>query len=303
MKIHPKEPERLHLARLPTPVLQADRLANHVGIEQLFFKRDDLTGLATSGNKVRKLEYVVAQALDADADALVTVGGVQSNHCRATAAVAAQLGLHCRLLLRSDDPAPPTDGNLLLDDLFGAEMSFHPVSEFNGQRDAIVSAAMQELRDAGRKPFFVELGASIPFGNWGFIRCIHELVEQLGKEAHIDIYCATGSGGTQAGLILGKALFDCQSWNVYGVPVCDDVAYFQKTIRQLERDTNEQFGLNIDESLTPINLIDGFKGAGYGIPTAEAIELIRACASRRIAAGPCLHIQGAGRYAGLAWRK
>ena len=192
--------------------------------------------------------------------------------------MAAQLGMHCRLELRSDDPAPPTDGNLLLDELFGAEIRFHPVAEFNGQRDAIVYAAMQELRDAGREPFFVELGASIPYGNWGFIRCLHELAEQLGTAAPVDIYCATGSGGTQAGLILGKALFDCQSWNVYGVPVCDDVAWFQKKIRQLERDTNELFGLNIDESLTPINLIDGFKGAGYGIPTAEAIELIWACA-------------------------
>lgn len=278
MKIHPNEPQRLKLARLPTPVIRADRLAEHLGIDRLYFKRDDLTGLATSGNKVRKLEYVVARALEDGADTLVTLGGVQSNHCRATAAVAAQLGLGCRLLLRSDDPSPCLDGNLLLDELFGAEISFHPSAEFNGRRNAIVHSAIGELNRSGRTPYFVDMGASVPYGNWGFIRCVGELVEELGAETPVDVYCATGSGGTQAGLILGKALFDCQTWNVFGVPVCDSVEYFQKSIRRLERETVATFGLEIDESATPIHLLDGFKGAGYGIPSPEAIDLIGICA-------------------------
>ncbi len=279
MKIHPREPDRRHLAQLPTPILRADRLADHLQVAQLVFKRDDLTGLATSGNKVRKLEYVVAHALDSGADTLVTLGGVQSNHCRATAVVAAQLGLKCRLLLRSEAPdAPPAIGNLLLDEMFGADVSFHPPEEFNGRREQLVEQVMDRLRAAGQQPYFIEMGASVPVGNWGYIRCVHELVDQLGAETPVDIFCATGSAGTQAGLILGKALFGCHAWNITGVPVCDSVEYFQREIRQLERATVEQFELQLSEEMTPIHLLDGFKGPGYGIPYPESLELIRSCA-------------------------
>ena len=105
-----------------------------------------------------------------------------------------------------------------------------------------------------------------------------ELADQLGPESPVDLYCATGSSGTQAGLMLGKALFRCDNWMVTGVPVCDDVGYFQREIRQLERATVSEFGLDVREEMTPINLLDGFIGPGYGIPYAEAIAVIRDCA-------------------------
>ena len=136
------EPARLLLAALPTPVERLTALPAARGLDEsqcLLIKRDDRTGFGVSGNKVRKLEYLVAEAVAQGADTLVTMGGVQSNHCRATAAVAARLGLGCRLMLRGEGPGKdsgglPGVGNLLLDDLFGAEVSFHGAGEYSGER-------------------------------------------------------------------------------------------------------------------------------------------------------------------------
>src|SRR2546421_7505771 len=121
--MHPKEPPRLPLANLPTPIVELKNLARELGIERVLMKRDDLTGLETSGNKIRKLEYVIVDAVANGADTLVTNGGFQSNHCRATAAIGARLGLRVRLILRCPEANPPKDGNLFLDHLFGAQVS------------------------------------------------------------------------------------------------------------------------------------------------------------------------------------
>src|SRR4051794_39925700 len=201
------EPPRLALANLPTPLAELKNLAFDLGIERFCLKRDDLTGLETAGNKVRKLEYVVADALKNGADTLVTHGGFQSNHCRATAAIGAKLGLKIRLILRSSEPNPPKDGNLFLDHLFGAEISFHPPDEYNHDRKRLIDDAMNAATKAGRKPYFFPVGASIPLGCWGYIRCIFELIEQLGKQTKVDLFSAVSSAGTHCGLMLGKALF------------------------------------------------------------------------------------------------
>src|SRR6478736_4072437 len=147
--MHPKEPPRLRLAQLPTPIVELKNLARQLGVEQILIKRDDLTGLELSGNKVRKLEYLVADAIAQGCDTLVTHGGFQSNHCRATAAVGARLGLRVRLILRSPDVAPENDGNLFLDRLFGAEVSLHPVAEYNQRRKELIDDAMDAERRAG----------------------------------------------------------------------------------------------------------------------------------------------------------
>src|SRR5437773_10288344 len=130
--MHAAEPPRISLALLPTPLVEMNNLARHLDVERILLKRDDLTGLETTGNKVRKLEYVVADAINNGFDTLVTHGGFQSNHCRATAAIGARLGLKVRLILRSSDPNPPKDGNLFLNHLFGAEITIHPPDEYNG---------------------------------------------------------------------------------------------------------------------------------------------------------------------------
>src|SRR3954466_6181322 len=149
--MHDAEPPRIPLALLPTPLVEMHNLARHLEINHFLLKRDDLTGLETTGNKVRKLEYVIADAINQGADTLVTHGGFQSNHCRATAAIGARLGLRVRLILRSAEPNPANDGNLFLDRLFGAAISFHTVDEYNIRRKEMIDAAMDAENRAGRK--------------------------------------------------------------------------------------------------------------------------------------------------------
>ncbi len=275
MKFHPHEPSRVSLAQLPTPIVELKNLARERGVSRIRMKRDDLTGLELSGNKIRKLEYVVAEAISQGADTLITHGGAQSNHCRATAALGVRLGLRVRLILRSAEPNPENDGNLFLDNLFGAECSFHSPEEYNNHLDELVAKATENGRSSGRKPYFFPVGASIPLGCWGYIRCVAELVEQLGRETPVDLYCATSSGGTQAGLILGQALLGCSNWSIRGVPVSDSSQYFRDKLRSLMNETIKQFQLELSESDTPIELIDGFVGEGYAIPYPEAVETIR----------------------------
>src|SRR2546426_2574493 len=143
--MHPNEPTRLQLANLPTPVVEMKNLARHLAVGQILIKRDDLTGLESSGNKVRKLEYVVADALAKGADTLVTNGGFQSNHCRATAAIGARLGLRVRLILRAPrEGGAGNDGNLFLDRLLGAQVSFHSIEEYGSRMKELIDAAMEQ---------------------------------------------------------------------------------------------------------------------------------------------------------------
>jgi D-cysteine desulfhydrase len=274
-ELHPKEPPRLSLARIPTPVVELKNLARQLGIPRMPVKRDDLTGLELSGNKIRKLEYIIADAIAGGADTLVTHGGFQSNHCRATAAAGASLGLRVRLMLRSAEPCPPNDGNLFLDRLLGADVTLHPLDEYNERRSEMIEAAMEAERRAGHRPYFFPVGASIPLGCWGYIRCIAELIEQLGRDTPLAIFCAVSSVGTYTGLSIGRALLGCRNWRIRGVPVSDSVAILGEDIRKLERQTNERFGLGLSEADTPIDLIDGFIGKGYAIPYPEEVETIR----------------------------
>jgi D-cysteine desulfhydrase len=275
MKLHPHEPPRVRLANLPTPLMALNNLAARQGLSRILMKQDELTGLELSGNKIRKLEYVVAEALAHGADTLVTHGGAQSNHCRATAAVAARLGLKLRLILRSSDQEPTRDGNLFLDELFGAECSFHSPEDYNSNLTAIVAEATSIAEKAGRKPYFFPVGASTPLGCWGYIRCVAELVDELGRDAPVDVYCATSSGGTQAGLILGKALLGCESWSIRGVPVSDSSDYFRAKLRSLMDDAISEFDLKLSPGDTPIELVEGFIGEGYAVPYPEAVNTIR----------------------------
>lgn len=279
-QIHPREPGRISLAQLPTPIVELTKIARELGVPKILMKRDDLTGLEVSGNKVRKLEYVVADALAEGCDTLVTHGGFQSNHCRATAAIGARLGLRVRLLLRSAEPNPANDGNLFLDRIFGAQISFHSVEEYKTRLSEIVLDTMEAEERAGRKPYFFPVGASIPLGCWGYIRCFAETVEQLGRDTKVDVFSAVSSAGTHTGLMLGRALLKCDNWRVVGVPVSDSVAYFQKELRDLERATNEAFHLGLNESEAPIELIDGFIGDGYAIPYPAAIDTLKLLARK-----------------------
>jgi D-cysteine desulfhydrase len=278
--IHDREPKRISLAQLPTPLVELKNLSRELGTGPIFVKRDDLTGLEVSGNKVRKLEYLVADAIEKGCDTLVTNGGFQSNHCRATAAIGARLGMRVRLILRATEPNPPSEGNLLLDRILGADISFHAPDQYKVQFEKIISEVMEAERRAGRKPYFFPVGASVPLGCWGYIRCFAELVEQLGRETKVDLFSSVGSAGTHTGLMLGRALLKCDNWRVAGVPISDSLEYFHRELRKLERATNDTFNLGLSESDTPIDLIDGFIGGGYAIPYPAAIDTLKLLAHK-----------------------
>ena len=202
--VQPNYPERIHLAHLPTPLEKMERLSKHLGGPELYIKRDDQTGLATGGNKTRKLEFLVADALAQDSDHLVTMGAPQSNHCRQTAAAAARLGLGCSLALRGTPP-PQQSGNLLLDKLLGAHLYW------SEERDcpAVASEVIAELRAMGRKPYLIPYGGSNVMGATAYVFAMEELVTQLQEQGlNVDfIVFASSSGGTQAGIVLGATVY------------------------------------------------------------------------------------------------
>jgi len=193
---------RISLAHLPTPLEELPRLRAALGGgPRLWIKRDDQTGLATGGNKARKLEFLVAEALERGADTLVTVGAAQSNHCRQTAAAAARVGLRCALVLSGHPPPRPWNGNLLLHVLLGAEL--HWVGD--GERSDAAAAVVEGLRAEGARPFFFGVGGSVPTGAAGYVAAVEELYAQLqARSLSLDrIVFASGSAGTQAGILVG----------------------------------------------------------------------------------------------------
>lgn len=269
-------PERIPLARTPTPLERADRTSAALGVE-LFFKRDDLTGAELTGNKVRKLEFLFADARAREADMVITCGGEQSNHCRATALAATRLGLRSRVLLRTADPArpPAATGNILLDRMAGAEVQWITPADY-ARRAAIMADLGEQLARAGRRPYLIPEGGSNAVGAWGYIRAAAELdgdLRALPARPTTVIY-ACGSGGTGAGLILGAALLGWRERGirVCGVNVCDDREYFVRVIRQIGRDFEDRYrlGLEIDES--DIDIADGHVGLGYARSRPEELR-------------------------------
>ncbi len=266
-------PPRLHLAHTPTPLDLLPRLSKKLGID-LYVKRDDLTGAEFTGNKVRKLEFVFADALAKGADTVLTCGGAQSNHCRATAVGAARLGLRCRLLLRTADPSNPPlpEGNLFLDRLLGSEIVWITPDEYR-RRDEIFDREAAALQKQGRKPYVVPEGASNALGAWGYIRAVEELAQDLvhlpgGKDRPTTIVHATGSGGTTAGLILGVRLCGLNA-RVVGFNVCDDREYFIRVIGEICESAIATYQLNLsfarDRFLhRPDNRLDTYQASHSG---------------------------------------
>jgi D-cysteine desulfhydrase len=271
-----KYPERIALARTPTPLERADRTSAELGIE-LFFKRDDLTGAELTGNKVRKLEFLFADARAREADMVITCGGEQSNHCRATALAATRLGLRSRVLLRTADPArpPAATGNILLDRMAGAEVQWITPADY-ARRAAIMSELAERLAQAGRRPYVIPEGGSNAVGAWGYVRAAAELDADLAAlpARPTTVVYACGSGGTGAGLILGAALLGWRERGirVCGVNVCDDRAYFVRVIRQICRDFEERYRLGVEIGEEDIDIADGHVGLGYARSRPEELQ-------------------------------
>ena len=273
-------PSRVKLANIPTPLEMLPKMSEKLGVE-LYLKRDDLTGMELSGNKVRKLEFVLADALAQGADTVITCGGAQSNHARATAMAAAKLGLKACLILRTPDPSdpPPNEGNILLDKVVGAEIVWITPEEYR-KREEIFRREEESLRRIGRKPYSIPEGASNALGAWGYIHAMEEIADDLrklpgGVEKQATIINAAGSGGTTAGLILGVALQGINA-KVVSVNVCDDREYFVKAIGMICEEAIKTYHLNVPFSRErDVTIIDGYVGRGYAISRPEELKVIR----------------------------
>lgn len=273
-------PERLSLAQLPTPLQPLERLSAELGGPRIWVKRDDLTGCAASGNKIRKLEFTLARVLGEGADTLITCGGIQSNHCRATAILGAQLGLKVHLILRDEgEQSALPDGNLLLDYLAGAEVSIYLRDDFQRRLPALFQHWIDHYLDTGRKPYPIPTGASDGHGVWGYVRCAEELRADFDRVgiAPGAIVHATGSGGTQAGLTAGAHLH-CLGARVIGIAVCDDAAWFERKVRADLVHWQQHYGIDIDIDQLAIEVNDQYIGPGYGQATAAVFATIKTLA-------------------------
>jgi D-cysteine desulfhydrase len=268
-------PARLELALAPTPILKLDRLSRRLGVE-IHVKRDDLTGLLESGNKVRKLEFLVGEALQQGADTLITCGPPGSNGCRAVAAVAARLGLRAVLAIRGERPAAD-DGNLLLSRLLGADTRYHP--DLGLERgEGIMEALAAEVRVRGGRPYVIPESGAGELGALGYVECAVELSEQIhhGAPRFDTIVITAGSGGSHAGLLMGKQLAGLPG-EIVSVPVTAPAERVRQAIVRTVGVAIQRFGFAI-EIPKAIHLLDGYQGAGPAAATDEELGVIVALA-------------------------
>lgn len=268
---------RVALGHLPTPLEPMDRLSELLGGPRLWVKRDDCTGLSSGGNKTRKLEYLMADAQQKGADTIITQGATQSNHARQTAAAAAKLGMGCHILLEdrtgSNDDSYIMSGNVLLDRLHGASVSKRgDGSDMNAEMDALANA----LRDDGKTPYIIPGGGSNPIGALGYVNCARELVEQAsGMGLHIDaLVHATGSSGTQAGLVAGLAAIQSDI-HLLGIGVRAPQEKQEGMVYDLAKRTLSHLGATVDITPSDIRANCEYVGAGYGIPTKGMVAALK----------------------------
>lgn len=267
-----KLPGRIKLANLPTKIEKL-KLGEKFN-KNIYIKRDDQTGTEISGNKVRKLEYSVKEALDQDADVLITCGGIQSNHARATAAVASRLGLKSHLVLRGNQ-GDNLEGNYFLSKLLGAEITFITADEYKNNRMNIMEKIKENLKDIGLRGYILPEGASNAIGSFGYFNAIKEIMEQ---EKQLDIkfdaiVTTVGSVGTFTGLLLGSEYYN-SNIDIIGINICDSAEYFKEKTIELFYDLNVYFGNDIKVDYEDINILDGYTGLGYALSKQDEIDFI-----------------------------
>ncbi len=268
----------LSLAHSPTPFYRLERLSEKWGGD-IWIKRDDLTGSGMTGNKVRKLEHLIADAENFGADTLITCGGVLSNHCRATSLAAARLGFKCVLLLRGDRP-DDLDGNLLLDRLAGAEVRFVSKQEYTARLPELLQELADEVTARGGTPYLISEGGSDPVGAQGYVDALNELKGQcdvLGVQPK-RIVIATGSGGTHAGLYAGVKLLN---WDVeiVSAAICYTEAETARRVSVIVDGMNSRRGYSIPSEASNISVLDGYIGPGYAKAHEPVFETIVEVAS------------------------
>lgn len=261
MKI--KELPRTKLGFFPTPLHELKRLTRFFDGPRIFIKRDDLTGLAFGGNKTRKLEYLIADAISNGFDTVITGGAEQSNHCRQTAAAAAASGLECHLVLGGKDPEKPT-GNILIDKLLGVKI--HWTGEF--RKGEKIPEITEQLRIAGKKPYIIPYGGSNPIGVYGFIEAMNEIGSQMNNmNIHFDhIVFASSSGGTHAGIVLGNEIHKT-GCNLIGIEIdkAEDEGPYAIRLQKLLNQASEFIGFNKFFSTQDLILKNEYLGEGYAV--------------------------------------
>ncbi len=273
---------RLHFAHLPTPLEPLARISKHLDGPNLWIKRDDCTGLSSGGNKTRKLEFLMAAAVEQDADTIVTQGATQSNHARQTCAAAARLGQECHILLEDrtgyHDEAYAHNGNVLLDQLHGASISLRPA---DSDMDAETEQLAQKLRDDGKKPYVIPGGGSNETGALGYVNAAFELTHQANERSlQIDhLVHATCSAGTQAGLVVGMQAMN-SGIPVYGVGVNAAKQQQEEKVFGLAQRTLDFMGLSQGlVAREDVVANSDYVGEGYGLPTDSMVEAVKMLAS------------------------
>ena len=268
---------RIALGHLPTPLEPMDRLSEHLGGPRIWVKRDDCTGLSSGGNKTRKLEYLMADAVGQGADTIITQGATQSNHARQTTAAAAKLGMECHILLEdrtgSNDANYILNGNVLLDRLHGASVSKRPGgADMNAEMETLA----QGLLGQGKTPYIIPGGGSNPIGALGYVNCARELVEQAdGAGLKIDAMVhATGSSGTQAGLVAGLAALKSDI-HLLGIGVRAPQEKQEAMVFDLAERTAAHMGTGVTVARDEVRANCDYVGPGYGMPTPGMVAAIK----------------------------
>jgi L-cysteate sulfo-lyase len=284
--MHIENLPRFPLAQLPTPLEKLTRISRELGGPELLIKRDDQTGLALGGNKARKLEFLVGDALAQGADTLVTAGAAQSNHCRQTAAAAAKAGLRCELILNGEQPDVP-NGNLLLNRLFGAKEHWIDRAE----RAAKLQELSGQLRAQGGQPYLITVGGSNGIGATGYVVAMLELMEQLRASGQrVDhILFGTSSGGTQAGIEVGARITGFKG-KLHGLSIDkNDPEHleYESEVAQIANECAAYVGSDVRLTKADVSVVYGFMGEGYGVVGELEREAIRLMArSEGIALDP-----------------
>ena len=266
--------KKLRLGNFPTRIERLEKFSTIVK-EHVYIKRDDQTGTEFSGNKIRKLEYSINEAINNDCDTLITCGGIQSNHARATAAAGIKLGLKSVLVLRSDEK-PELEGNYLIDKIMGADVRIISSEDYRERRQEIMENILKELEAKGRKGYIIPEGASNGIGTFGYLACFNEILEQEKEHGIVfdTIVTAIGSGGTFAGLYLGNKLTNSGK-KIVGINVCDTAEYFKERVSEILKEVktyipDTEFEISKDDMC----IIDGYVGDGYAVSRTEELDFI-----------------------------
>lgn len=267
---------KINIANLPTKIEKLEKISIELGVN-IFFKRDDQTGSEVSGNKVRKLEYSIKEAIDQGCDTLITCGGIQSNHARSTAAAAIKAGLSSILVLRTNEE-PEVDGNYFIDRLLGADIRFITSEEYSNNRQEIMENIVKELEKDERKGYIIPEGASNGVGSLGYINFVKEVLEFEEKTDVVfdTIVVAVGSGGTYAGIHMGNDIYLDGKRRVVGFNVCDTAEFFKEKVEEIIKESKEYLNEKDLKKVKSENMdiIDGYVGEGYALSTEEELNFI-----------------------------